>query len=76
MPVLREEKDYRDQDSKEDNFEPEMVLLRIGGKWQYITREMLEQARKVMRALEPLEREVLRLKCGLPPEYFDQSEND
>jgi hypothetical protein len=76
MPVLREEKDYRNQASKDDFSEAKMVLVRIGGKWQYITRKMLEQARKVMRALEPLEREVLRLKFGLPPEYFDQSESD
>jgi hypothetical protein len=71
VAVSRKEKDYRDQDSKENSSEDEMVLVRIGGKWQYITREMLEQARKVMKALEPLERELLRLKFGLPPEYFD-----
>ena len=76
MAVRRKEKYYQNQDSKEDFSEPEMVLVRIGGKWQYITREMLEQARKVMKALEPLEREVLRLKFGLPPEYFDELEND
>ena len=76
MAVRRKEKYYQNQDSKEDFSEPEMVLVRIGGKWQYITREMLEQARKVMRALEPLEREVLRFKFGLPPEYFDELEND
>jgi len=70
VAVHPEEKDYRNHDSKEDSSEPEMVLVRIGGKWQYITREMLEQARKVMRALEPSEREVPRLKFGLPPEYF------
>ena len=72
MVVHRKEKDCRDQGSKEDNFEPEMNLVRIGGKWQYITREMLGQARKVMKTLEPLEREVLRTKFGLPPEYFDE----
>ena len=33
---------------------------------------MLEQARKVMSTLEPLEREVLVLKFGLPPEYCDE----
>ena len=71
MAVRPEEKNYQTLDSKEDSSESEMVLARIGGKWQYITREMLEQARKVMKALEPLEREVLRLKFGLPPEYFD-----
>ena len=71
MAVRPEEKNYQTLDSKEDSSEFEMVLVRIGGKWQYITREMLEQARKVMKALEPLEREVLRLKFGLPPEYFD-----
>jgi len=49
--------DYRNQDSKEDSSESEMVRVRIGGKWQYITREMLEQARKVMKTLEPLESE-------------------
>ena len=76
MAVRRKEKYYQNQDSKEDFSEPEMVLVRIGGKWQYITREMLEQARKVMKTLEPLEREVLRLKFGLPPEYFDELEND
>ena len=72
VPFHPEEKDYQNQDSKQDSSEPEMVLLRIGGKWQYITRKMLEQARKVMMTLEPLEREVLRLKFGLPPEYFDE----
>lgn len=71
MAVHPKEKDHQSQDSKDDSSEPEMVLLRIGGKWQYITKEMLEQARKVMKALEPLEREVLRLKFGLPPEYLD-----
>ena len=67
MALHPEEKDYPDQDSKEDSSEPEMVLVRLGGKWQYTTREMLEQARKVMRSLDPLEREVLRLKFSLPP---------
>lgn len=76
MAVCLEEKDYQNQGSKEDSSEPAMVLVGIGGKWQYITREMLEQARKVMRTLEPLEREVLRLKFGLPPEYFDELESD
>ena len=76
MAVRRKEKYYQNQDSKEDFSEPEMVLVRIGGKWQYITREMPDQARKVMKTLEPLEREVLRLKFGLPPEYFDELEND
>jgi hypothetical protein len=76
VEVDQKEKDYRNQDSKEDFSEQEMVLLRIGGKWQYMTREMLEQARKVMRTLEPLEREVLRLKFGLPPEYFEEFDND
>ena len=68
--------DYRNQDSKEDSSESEMVRVRIGGKWQYITREMPEQAKQVMKTLEPLEREVLRLKFGLPPEYFDEFDND
>ena len=72
MAVRRKEKYYQNQDSKEDFSEPEMVLVRIGGKWQYITREMLEQARKVMKTLEPLEREVLRLRFGLPEEYFEE----
>ena len=71
MAVHPEERDYQNQNSEEDFSKHEMVFVRIGGKWQYITRKMLEQARKVMRALEPLEREVLRLKFGLPPEYFD-----
>jgi DNA-directed RNA polymerase sigma subunit (sigma70/sigma32) len=53
-----------------------MVRVRIGGKWQHITREMPEQAKQVMKTLEPLEREVLRLKFGLPPEYFDEFDND
>ena len=44
MAVHPGEKDYRNQDSKEDSSESEMVRVRIGGKWQYITREMLEQA--------------------------------
>jgi hypothetical protein len=50
----------------------EMVTLRIGGKWQQLTKKELETARKVMKALEPLEREVLRLKFGLPEEYFEE----
>ena len=57
MAVHPGEKDYQNQDSKEDSSESEMVRVRIGGKWQYITREMLEQARKVMKILEPLESE-------------------
>jgi len=67
VAVHPEGKDYPDQYSKEDSSEPEMVLVRLGGKWQYTTREMLEQARKVMRSLDHLEREVLRLKFSLPP---------
>ena len=50
----------------------EMVTLRIGGKWQQLSKKELEQTKKVMKALEPLEREVLRLKFGLPDEYFEE----
>jgi len=50
----------------------EMITLRIGGKLQKMTQKELEQARKVMKALEPSEREVLRLKFGLPEEYFEE----
>ena len=50
----------------------EMVTLRIGGKLQQITKEELEQFKQVMKTLEPLEREVLRLKFGLPDEYFEE----
>ena len=50
----------------------EMITLRIGGKWQKLTKKELEEARKVMKALEPSEREVLRLKFGLPEEYFEE----
>ena len=32
MKVDQKEKDYRNQDSKEDFSEAEMVLVRIGGK--------------------------------------------
>ena len=55
-----------------DSSDAEMITLRIGGKWQQLTKKELEQARKVMKALEPLEREVLRLKFGLPEEYFEE----
>ena len=55
-----------------DSSDAEMITLRIGGKWQQLTKKELEQARKVMKALEPLEREVLRLKFGLPKEYFEE----
>jgi hypothetical protein len=46
MAVPSEEKDYENQNSKENSSEDEMVLVRIGGKWQYVTREMLEQPEK------------------------------
>ena len=55
-----------------DSSDAEMITLRIGGKWQQLTKKELEQARKVMKALEPLEREVLRLRFGLPEEYFEE----
>ena len=74
MAADEKKKDRENEDSKADSSEPEMVYVRLGGKWQYITKEMLEQTRKVMKTLEPLEREVLRLKFGLPPEYFDEPE--
>ena len=50
----------------------EMVTLRIGGRWQQLSKKELEQTRKVMKTLEPLEREVLRLRFGLPEEYFEE----
>jgi DNA-directed RNA polymerase sigma subunit (sigma70/sigma32) len=52
--------------------ESEMVTLRIGGKLQQLTKQELEQFKQVMKTLEPLEREVLRLKFGLPDEYFEE----
>ena len=74
MAADPKKKDRESEDPKADSSEPEMVYVRLGGKWQYITKEMLEQARKVMKTLEPLEREVLKRKFGLPPEYFDEPE--
>ena len=50
----------------------EMITLRIGGKWQNMTKKELEQARQIMKALEPLEREALRIEFGLPDEYFEE----
>ena len=50
----------------------EMITLRIGGKLQQLTKQDLEGARQMMKALEPLEREVLRLRFGLPDEYFEE----
>jgi hypothetical protein len=50
----------------------EIITLRIGGKRQQLTKKELEQTRKIMKALEPLEREVLRLRFGLPDEYFEE----
>ena len=50
----------------------EMITLRIGGKLQKRTKKELEQARQMMKVLTPLEREVLRLKFGLPDEYFQE----
>ena len=50
----------------------EMIALRIGGKWQNMTKKELEQARQIMKALEPLEREALRIEFGLPDEYFEE----
>ena len=50
----------------------EMITLRIGGQWQQLTKKELETARQMMKALEPLEREVLRLRFGLPDEYFEE----
>ena len=50
----------------------EMITLRIGGKLQKFTKKELETARQMMKALEPLEREVLRLRFGLPDEYFEE----
>jgi hypothetical protein len=50
----------------------EIITLRIGGKLQQLTKQDLEGARQMMKALEPLEREVLRLRFGLPDEYFEE----
>ena len=50
----------------------EMVTLRIGGKLQKFTKKELETARQMMKVLTPLEREVFRLKFGLPDEYFEE----
>ena len=50
----------------------EMITLRIGGKLQKMTKKELEQARQIMKALEPLEREALRIEFGLPDEYFEE----
>ena len=49
----------------------EMITLRIGGKWQKLTKKELEEARQMMKVLTPLEREVFRLRFGLPEEYFE-----
>ena len=54
-----------------DVFEKDKAQQDSGVAWD-AAREVLEQARKVMSTLEPLEREVFRLKFGLPPEYFDE----
>ena len=50
----------------------EVITLRIGGKLQKMTKEELEQVKQVMKALEPLEREALRIEFGLPDEYFEE----
>ena len=50
----------------------ETIPLRIGGKLQKMTKRELEQARQMMKVLTPLEREVLRLRFGLPDEYFEE----
>jgi DNA-directed RNA polymerase sigma subunit (sigma70/sigma32) len=50
----------------------EMITLRIGGKLQKFTKKELETARQMMKGLTPLEREVLRLRFGLPDEYFEE----
>ena len=50
----------------------EMITLRIGGKLQKRTKKELEQARQMMKVLTPLEREVFRLRFGLPDEYFEE----
>jgi hypothetical protein len=50
----------------------EMITLRIGCKLQQLTKKELEQARQMMKVLTPLEREVFRLRFGLPDEYFEE----
>ena len=50
----------------------EMITLKIGGKWQKLTKKELETARQMMKVLSPLEREVFRLRFGLPEEYFEE----
>jgi hypothetical protein len=67
------EKEIAKQDAKRAAApDGEMITLRIGGKLQQLTKKELEQTRKIMKALEPLEREVLRLRFGLPDEYFEE----
>ena len=50
----------------------EMVTLRIGGKWQSMSKELLNQARQVMKTLTPMEQKVLQMYFGLPEEYFEE----
>ena len=50
----------------------EMITLRIGGKWQQLTKRELEEARQMMKVLTPLERKVMQLYFGLPEEYFEE----
>ena len=50
----------------------EMVTLRIGGKWQSMSKELLNQARQVMKTLTPFERLVMQMYFGLPDEYFEE----
>jgi len=62
------------QDSKIDSSETEMVTLRIGGKWQSMSKDLLNQARQVMKTLTPFEQLVLQMYFGLPDEYFEECE--
>ena len=59
-------------DSIIDSSDTEMVTLRIGGKWQSMSKELLNQARQVMKTLTPMEQKVLQMYFGLPDEYFEE----
>ena len=66
------EKEQTSQNSIMDSSDAEIITLRIGGKWQNITKVELEKTRKVMKSLTPLEHKVMQMYFGLPEQYFEE----
>ena len=69
---LMEKEMAKSEAKRADSSDTEMITLRIGGKWQSISKECLNQTRQAMKTLTPMERKVMQMYFGLPEEYFDE----